>query len=91
MASRKVNDFCDISIYDAIFVRDEFSRAALFQAGIAATVVPDLTLTWDPIVPRGKRRTIVVTASNIRGSWNTNAGYRIEYLESRGCLEESRA
>jgi polysaccharide pyruvyl transferase WcaK-like protein len=57
-----------IKIYDAVFVRDEFSRTALAEAGIAARVVPDLTLTWDPIVPRGDGQQIVVTDSTVHAT-----------------------
>jgi polysaccharide pyruvyl transferase WcaK-like protein len=55
-----------VKTYDAVFVRDEFSRAALAEAGVAASVVPDLTLTWEPKVPRGDGRQIVVTDSTVR-------------------------
>src|SRR5215510_1742761 len=37
-----------VARFDAVFARDELSRGALTEAGIAATVVPDLALTWEP-------------------------------------------
>jgi polysaccharide pyruvyl transferase WcaK-like protein len=52
--------------YRSIFVRDEFSRDALAAADIKSRVVPDLTLTWMPDVPRGNGRAVVVTDSTLR-------------------------
>ncbi|HET6926688.1 MAG TPA: polysaccharide pyruvyl transferase family protein, partial [Hyphomicrobiaceae bacterium] len=49
-----------VARYRAVFARDELSRRALIEAGIAATVVPDLTLTWEPAVTRGTGRLVVV-------------------------------
>lgn len=34
--------------FEKIFVRDELSFGAIKEAGIAASVVPDLSLTWQP-------------------------------------------
>ena len=59
-----------VARYDAVFARDELSREALSQAGIAATVVPDLTLSWQPAVRGGNGRLIVVTDSTVQ---DTNA------------------
>ena len=59
-----------VARYDAVFARDELSREALAEAGIAATVVPDLTLSWQPPVTRGNGRQVVVTDSTVQ---DTNA------------------
>jgi hypothetical protein len=55
-----------VARYRAVFARDELSRRALIEAGIAATVVPDLTLTWEPAVARGTGRLVVVTDSTVQ-------------------------
>jgi hypothetical protein len=57
-----------IRLYDTVFVRDEFSRGALADAGITASVVPDLTLTWTPSAVCGTGRRIAVTDSTLRCS-----------------------
>jgi hypothetical protein len=59
-----------IARYNAVFARDELSQGALTEAGIAATVVPDLTLTWEPDVVRGRGRLVVITDSTVQ---DTNA------------------
>ena len=59
-----------VTRYDGVFARDELSRQALAEAGIAATVVPDLTLSWQPKVPRGNGHLVVVTDSTVQ---DTNA------------------
>jgi polysaccharide pyruvyl transferase WcaK-like protein len=59
-----------IARYDAVFARDELSRDALAEAGIAANVVPDLTLSWEPPIARGNGRLVVVTDSTVQ---RTNA------------------
>jgi hypothetical protein len=59
-----------VARFDAVFARDELSREALTKAGIAATVVPDLTLTWEPTITRGSGRVVVITDSPVR---DTNA------------------
>ncbi|MGE3702405.1 MAG: polysaccharide pyruvyl transferase family protein [Hyphomicrobiaceae bacterium] len=59
-----------VARYDAIFVRDEYSRAALGAAGIPSAVVPDLALGWSPPAKGGTGRAIVVTDSTLR---ETNA------------------
>ena len=55
-----------IARYRVVFARDELSHRALLEAGIAATVVPDLTLTWEPDVARGSGRLVVVTDSTMQ-------------------------
>ncbi len=57
-----------VARYDGVFARDELSREALAEAGIAATVVPDLTLSWEPPLTRGKGRQVVVTDSTVQGT-----------------------
>jgi hypothetical protein len=59
-----------VARFDAVFARDELSRGALTEARIAATVVPDLALTWEPTVTRGTGRLVVVTDSTVH---DTNA------------------
>jgi Polysaccharide pyruvyl transferase/Methyltransferase domain len=59
-----------IARYHAIFARDELSCEALTKAGINATVVPDLTLTWEPSLVHGSGRLVVFTDSPVR---DTNA------------------
>jgi Polysaccharide pyruvyl transferase len=54
--------------YRTVFARDELSRRALIEAGIAATAVPDLTLTWEPVVARGSGRLVVVTDSTMQAA-----------------------
>jgi hypothetical protein len=55
-----------VARYHAVYTRDEFSHRALTGAGIRATVVPDLTLTWEPPLARGSGRLIVVTDSAVQ-------------------------
>src|SRR5215467_11932127 len=55
-----------VTRYRAVFARDELSRRALIEAGIEATVAPDLTLTWEPAVARGTGRLVVVTDSTVQ-------------------------
>jgi hypothetical protein len=55
-----------VARYAGVFTRDELSHRALSEAGIASTVVPDLTLTWQPAVLGGKGRLVVVTDSTVR-------------------------
>lgn len=55
-----------VARYDAVFARDELSRDALAEAGIAAIVVPDLTLSWEPAITRGDGRLVVVTDSTVK-------------------------
>src|SRR5499433_3489238 len=55
-----------VARYHAVFARDELSRQALSEAGIKATVVPDLTLTWEPALTRGGGRLVVVTDSTLQ-------------------------
>ena len=59
-----------IARYQAVFARDELSLGALTEAGIAATVVPDLTLTCEPTLTRGSGRLVVFTDSSMH---DTNA------------------
>jgi hypothetical protein len=59
-----------VARYDAVFARDEPSREALAEVGIAATVVPDLTLSWRPPVTGGNGKLVVVTDSTVQ---DTNA------------------
>jgi hypothetical protein len=56
----------DIADYDAVFVRDDFSRGALAEAGVDSATVPDLTLSWAPSEKGGHGRSIVVTDSTLR-------------------------
>ena len=55
-----------VAHYDAVFARDALSRDALAEAGIPATVVPDLTLSWEPPIARGNGRLVVVTDSTVQ-------------------------
>src|SRR5262252_1039638 len=59
-----------IARYQAVFARDELSLGALTEVGIAATVVPDLTLTCEPTLTRGSGRLVVFTDSSMH---DTNA------------------
>ncbi len=47
-----------VARYRRVYTRDGASQAALARAGIAAIVVPDLSLTWEPgtaLAPKGGR------------------------------------
>ena len=54
--------------YNAIYARDELSRRALKEAGIAASAVPDITLSWQPRASGGKGRRVVVTDSTVEAA-----------------------
>jgi polysaccharide pyruvyl transferase WcaK-like protein len=54
-----------VAEYEAVFVRDGSSQAALAEAGIAASVVSDLTLSWQPPVIAAQGLRIVVTDSTL--------------------------
>jgi hypothetical protein len=57
-----------LAAYASVHVRDGPSAASLARAGIAAAVVPDLTLSWDAApVWQGTGRTLWVTDASDRG------------------------
>src|SRR5262249_3015156 len=55
-----------IARYQAIFARDHLSLRALSEAGIAASVVPDPTLTLETSLPRGRGRHAVGTDCSVQ-------------------------
>jgi hypothetical protein len=55
-----------IAQYTHVFARDNLSREELARAGIAASGVPDLTLTWCPPSLSRSGRAIVVTDSTLK-------------------------
>lgn len=54
------------SEFSQIYVRDPLSRAELALSGIAAEVVPDLTLTFRPEILRTGRRGLVLNGSVLK-------------------------
>lgn len=55
-----------IAQYRHVFARDDLSRRELVAAKIPASLVPDLTLSWTPLILSKAGRSIVVTDSTLR-------------------------
>lgn len=77
--------------YSRIYVRDPLSKAELQQSGIAAEVVPDLTLTYRPETAANSRHGLIVNGSVMKpvqqALWRTleelPGGADVRYLSIR--------
>lgn len=62
--NRQLNEFA--KDFSQIYVRDHLSRAELDQSGLAAEVVPDLTLTFRPEINGVPRHGLIVNGSVLK-------------------------